>query len=331
MSDKLPRRNAWRHLRNTPHDCPSSGTCTACLCLAYITAKEINWKPKTVGHAMLHLTYFAQACPVLPTEPEPIEHFLANLRIRSHNYPGRRGKKVSATYRHNIGRSIGQVYKWATKRNKISTDVWLSVEKPVRPRTEPYWLEEAELELLLTHPGHSDRERALLFVLADTGMRIGEAASLTVGNLSHDRAIVHGKTGMRIVPLRPQIVDMVRAGIPVTAKSDDCVWWGKRGPMSINGLKWSVTLAFKRAGFEGAKMTPHRLRHAFATLWTGADADAMDIGGWHDWDTYRIYRTLRTKRLAAAMAEHSPLAHLLAAPDRPFTTEDRTRLDALSA
>jgi integrase/recombinase XerD len=280
--------------------------------LDFIATKEMNWAPKTAALALLHLTYFAKACPALPSEPEPIERFLAGLRISGSTHRHRRGQPVSPQYRYNVGRSIAQVYRWAMKRRRISTNAWDIAEHPRRPASEPYWLEEHELAALLLHPDHSERDRALLYLLGDTGLRIGEAASITVARLMPDRAVVYGKTGQRVVPVRPAIVAMVRAIVPAHARPDQSVWWGKRGPLTKGGLQTAVRQAFKRAGFEGAKMSPHRLRHAFAVLWSGTDSDCMDIGGWRDWDVYRTYRTLRIKHLAEAQAQHSPLARLFA-------------------
>lgn len=259
----------------------------------FLTAKRTNWKEATYTNKRYHLLHFAAACPTLPETPTPIEAFLGSI-------PGE-------LYRYNHWCTVRQLYAWAKRRRRGVKDPCATVEAPRKPVPVPYWLEEDELLRLLNHPDHPPRDRALLFLLADTGMRIGEAHSMTVENIKGDWLLVNGKTGWRWVPVHPKVMEMLQAIAPGYGP----FWVGLRGPMTKNGLSMAVRVAFLRAGFRGEKMSPHRLRHTFATLYSGSDSDAMDVGGWKNWATYRIYRTTRPKKLAASHEEHSPVAQLV--------------------
>jgi len=258
----------------------------------YLIAKTHSWAKATYTNKRYHLTHFAESCPTLPRNPEPIEAFLATI-------PG-------VLYRYNHWCSIRIFYAWARARANAPNPCHL-VEGPPKPAPEPYWLEPDQLTRLLTYPGHSKRDRALLWLFADTGMRRGEAHSMTVEGMREGSVYVKGKTGPRWVPVSARVWDMLMEIAPASGP----FWRGKRGPLGVWALGYAVWRAFHQAGLVGEKMSSHRLRHSFATLWTGTDADAMDIGGWRDYRTYRIYRTARPARLAESHAKHSPVAQLL--------------------
>lgn len=259
----------------------------------YLAAKKPSWAETTFINRKYHLDHFAEACPELPETPEPIEAFLASI-------PG-------PLYRYHHWCTIRAMYRWGQEKKRFRVkNPCPQVEPPPKPKTEPYWLEEDELVTLLQHPSHSKRDRTLLYLLADTGMRIGEAHSMTVENMRDGWVYVTGKTGPRWVPVSPAVMAMLRAIAPPSGP----FWRGKRGVMTKNGLQMAVRVAFARAGFVGEKMSPHRLRHTFCTIWNGPDADGMDIVGHKTWGIWRQYKHVRRPRLAQAHQQHGPLAQL---------------------
>lgn len=129
---------------------------------------------------------------------------------------------------------------------------------------------------------------------------------MTVEGMRDGWVYVDGKTGPRWVPVSPLVMSMLKEIAP----DGGPFWLGRRGPMSRNGLQMAVRMCFMRAGFVGEKMSPHRLRHTFATLWTGTDSDGMDAGGWKTWKVWREYKHQRPAKLHQAHAEHSPIQQL---------------------
>lgn len=259
----------------------------------YLSVKSPHWSPATTVNKHYHLLHFGEACPELPSEPEPIEKFLATV--------------PNLLYRYNHWCSIRQFYAWLERRKGILNPCGL-VEPQRKPRPEPYFLDESELAQLLDYP-HTKRDKALLYLLVDTGMRIGEAHSITVSDVKETWVHVNGKSGPRWVPVHKEVADMLRAIAPPSGP----LWRGVRGPLTVSGMEYIVWKAFHRAGFIGDKMSAHRLRHTFCTLWEGSDSDGMAIVGHVDHATWRIYKHTRPKRLTAVHREHSPLAKIIRA------------------
>jgi integrase len=266
----------------------------------YLRARRSGWEPSTYTNRWCHLRNFALACPDLPDEPEPIEDFL--------------GTVAGALYRYGHWCTIRNFYLWAAKRHGAH-DPCPMVDGPSKPPAEPYWLEPDQLQQLLSYP-HSKRDGVLLWVLADTGMRRGEAHSMRREGMRANAAgqggwvQVWGKTrkqtGSRWVPVSQHVWDMLMGIAPESGP----IWRGKRGPIGVQALGYIVWCCFHRAGLVGDKMSAHRLRHTFATLWTGTDGDGMDVIGHRDYRTWRLYKHARPKRLSAVHAEHSPITQL---------------------
>lgn len=261
----------------------------------YLRAKGGRWAPATLETASIHLHAFARACPDLPEWPEQVEAFLATI-------PGE-------TYRWNHYRTLRAFYDWAARRRRVPNPM-PEIERPKKPEPRPYWLDERDLVRLLSHPDHSARDRALLFFLTDNGPRIGEAHSLTPERLYDGLAVVVGKTWPRAVPVHPRVDAMLRAIIPPDCPRDVTIWWGRKGPLTLSGMKQAVRDAFARAGLQGYRMSAHRLRHTFATLWDGPDQEGMAITGHRDERMWKLYHHLRDERVREAHAAHSPLAQL---------------------
>lgn len=97
----------------------------------FLVAKKPTWKAATYTNRRYHLTHFAKSCPDLPTEPEPIEAFLATI-------PG-------LLYRYHHWCSIRYFYNWAARRLSIHENPCPLVEAPAKPKPKPYYLEEEDL------------------------------------------------------------------------------------------------------------------------------------------------------------------------------------------
>jgi len=244
----------------------------------------------------LHLKKFTEEHPSLPCEPEPIEAFLTKI-------PGRR-------YRWNHYVTLRTFYNWVEKRQSLPNPM-PRVESPKNHLTAPYYLEPEDVVKLLNHPDHPDRDRALLWLLADTGMRIGEAHSISASSLKDDIVIVDGKTGTRFVPVSPIVIGMLKAIAEEGKKYvGGTIWLGPQGPLRLDTLGKVVRKAFKRAGFRGALMSAHRLRHTFATLWEGSETEGRAIGGWKTPQMWQRYHHLRIIRMITEHQRYSPLSLL---------------------
>ncbi|MDP2660075.1 MAG: hypothetical protein Q8R28_05050, partial [Dehalococcoidia bacterium] len=131
----------------------------------FLRAKEdARRSPKTLETYGFVLRRFARALRTLPRTPEAIEHFLGTIEGEP--------ETVDCYYR-----VLNTFYKWLARRRRVRNPMPL-VERPRRRAKVPAILELGDLPRLLDHPGHSQRDRTLLYFLVDSGWRIGEAHKL---------------------------------------------------------------------------------------------------------------------------------------------------------
>ena len=246
-------------------------------------------RPKTVAWYRSILALLVRRHELLPTSPEPLEELLAGLGA------------VADTTRYDYWVALRVFYRWAHGRLAAPQAMEL-VERPrVRP-TVPGSLAAAQLSGVLA-AARNRRDRALLTLLLDTGIRLGEACSLTWRRVQEDRIIVDGKVGRREVPISPwarrQLVGV------------DLPWRGKRGPLTVGGVQLAVRRCLRRAGV--ADGGPHLLRHTFARLYLRAGGDVFSLQrilGHRDLATTRIYADLELGEVLVRHAEFSPIARL---------------------
>ena len=197
-------------------------------------------RAKTLEKYHSQLGRFADMFSYLPTMPAQIDRFLGGIEGEP---------ETKDTYY----RTLSSFYGWLARRHYIRENPVVLVEAPLVLPKAPRVLEPAELATLLTHGAHSDRDRALLYFLTDTGARIGEAANLRVDDLRDGYVLLAGKTGQRFAPLSAQVSSMI---LRLRRGHSRFVWQGRLGPLTQGALVHIVKDAFRRAGFVGHDLTP---------------------------------------------------------------------------
>jgi integrase/recombinase XerD len=195
------------------------------------------------------------------------------------------------------------------------------LDMPKLPKLLPRYLAEHEVEALLAaagkQPGPSGvMALAALEILYATGMRISELLSLRVGALAGDaRALlIRGKGGKeRVVPLSTQAKEAASALIRTIGTGSAWLFYGRdrRRPMTRQGFALLVKQLAVAAGIDPARVSPHVLRHSFAThmLARGADLRSLQmLLGRASITTTEIYTHVLAERLAQLVEEHHPLA-----------------------
>jgi integrase/recombinase XerD len=162
----------------------------------------------------------------------------------------------------------------------------------------------------------SKRNRALILTLVGTGMRIGEAAQMLIGDVERGYSIIRGKGGLgRIVPLsmdvRRELRRYIRA-IPRPVRREEPLWLQSdaKSPLSAAGMTELVRRTSQRAGL---RYRPHALRRAYASfaLAAGMDSEVLSrLLGHTTGRMLRQYAKLEIDALAEAMARYSPLRKL---------------------
>jgi len=208
---------------------------------------------------------------------------------------------VSDETRYDVWVAMRLMFRWVSRRYSVP-DAAAFVERPLRRRKVARTLTQEEVDRLL-ESGLSRRDRALVLLLLDTGMRIGEAASLTRREVGTSSVRVSGKTGGREVPM-----SALTARALMGVGDGGVVWLGKRGRLGVGGLQQVVQRALAGAGLRGG---PHMLRHTFGRLYVMAGGDVFSlqrIMGHADVATTRRYVEMDLRDVQSQHARFSPVA-----------------------
>ncbi len=226
--------------------------------------------------------------------------------------------------------SIRQFYKFLSSESVVTIDPTLGLSGPKKARTLPKVLSVAEVDRLIGAAakrvdGQDGRAlfRALRFlclleVLYATGMRVSELVSLPRSVLRGDPRVltIKGKGGReRLVPLNPAAREALERYLAVSGRFDNSPWLfaskSAEGHVTRQGFALDLKDVAHDAGLDPERVSPHVLRHAFAShlLDRGADLRAVQqLLGHADISTTEIYTHVLQERLKALVNEHHPLA-----------------------
>jgi integrase/recombinase XerD len=229
-----------------------------------------------------------------------------------------------------IGRRLSalrQFHKFLVAEGVRNDDPTSILESPKRPRTLPKILSEAEVDLLLEMAAQRDgadgiRLRALVEILYATGLRVSELVSLPLAAINNAEPIilVRGKGGReRMVPLgqsaEAAIADYLVVRDDFTGGDKMTPWLfpsrAKEGHLTRQRFAQMLKQLAVECGIPRDKVSPHVLRHAFAShlLANGADLRAVQaMLGHADISTTQIYTHVLEERLHKLVTDHHPLS-----------------------
>ena len=202
-----------------------------------------------------------------------------------------------------------------------------AIDSPRQGRSLPKVLNEAEVEQLLAAAREREgpdglRLRALIEVLYATGLRISELVTLPLSAIARDPRvlIVRGKGGKeRMIPLgeaaRAALAEYRAVRKPFLKGKAESPWLfpsrGKGGHLTRHRVAQLLKELAVEAGIQPSKVSPHVLRHAFASHLLDHGADLRSVQqmlGHADISTTQIYTHVLNERLKSLVAEHHPLA-----------------------
>ena len=194
---------------------------------------------------------------------------------------------VTATTLATYDRSLRVTLNWFEKRGYVAESPMKVLPKRRTPRTtvDTFTLAEAQAIIMKAKQGrHPRRDVALVTLLLDTGLRIGEAIGLRLDDVDWVESYVHatGKTGPRVVPfgrrakavLKLYVDRERRASSPSVRK----LFLTRSGqPLSVDAGCQQVSNIVRRAGAAVRKAGPHTFRHTFAVEFIRAGGDAFTL------------------------------------------------------
>ena len=213
-------------------------------------------------------------------------------------------------------------FRWALRERLIDADPTLKLQSAKQPLRVPKTLSEAQVEALLDAPDVQMplglRDRAMLEVMYASGLRVSELVTLKTFNVSmNDNVLrVMGKGSKeRLIPFGQVARDWIarylagaRAAILSGQQTDD-LFVTARGAGMTRAMFWQIVKKHARTAGITAPLSPHTLRHAFAThlLNHGADLRAVQmLLGHADISTTTIYTHVARERLKQLHAQHHP-------------------------
>ncbi len=219
--------------------------------------------------------------------------------------------------------SLRRFYGYLVREEKIKTDPTALIDSPKLGRPLPKSLTEEQVGKLLESPDVTKslglRDRAMLETLYATGLRVSELVGLTLSQVSLTQGVVRviGKGDKeRLVPLGEEAVEWISRYISegrprlVRRRSTDALFATARGgPMTRQAFWHNLKTHTRKAGIDARKLSPHTLRHAFAThlLNHGADLRVVQmLLGHADLSTTQIYTHVAQARLKTLHEQHHP-------------------------
>ena len=213
--------------------------------------------------------------------------------------------------------SIKSFYIFLVKRNFVKNSPLNDLVTPKQEKYLPEYMSEAEVDKLLNSPDVSNkienRDKAMIEMLYATGMRISELVNLKMTDVDMKRCVVKvfGKGSKeRLVPFGETALDSLRSYLNEREQSSSKeIFLSNRGKKMTRVAFWQrVKIYLIRENLKNS-ISPHTLRHAFAThlLNRGADLRSVQLLlGHSDLSTTQIYTHIAKQRLSDVLKKHHP-------------------------
>lgn len=217
---------------------------------------------------------------------------------------------------------LRRFYRYLLRDGRIKEDPTLKLDSPSLGRRLPHTLSEADVEALLRAPVSDEpvglRDRAMMELLYACGLRVSEMVALTLSQVNTRQGVVRitGKGGKeRLVPMGEDALDWLDRYLHearpelLRGRLSDALFPGSRGGHLTRQAFWYRIRHYARRADISKPLSPHTLRHAFAThlLNHGADLRVVQmLLGHSDLSTTQIYTHVARERLQQLHAEHHP-------------------------
>lgn len=231
----------------------------------------------------------------------------------------RKGSQPRSTAR--LLSSLRRFYQYLVRDGKVDEDPSARIELPKLGRTLPKSLTEDEVERLLEQPdsnAYGQRDRAMLEILYATGLRVSELTQLQVEQVNLRQGVVRvtGKGGKdRLVPMGDESISWVRSylgdgrAIIMSHIQNNVLFPTRRGCAMTRQAFWYMIKRYARKAGITKSLSPHTLRHAFATHLINHGADLRVVQmllGHSDLSTTQIYTHIASERLKKMHEQHHP-------------------------
>ncbi|MFQ6760470.1 MAG: site-specific tyrosine recombinase XerD [Alphaproteobacteria bacterium] len=263
---------------------------------------------KTIASYASDLNHANDALPhgLMDATADEIQNYLSSLSERASSI----ARKASA---------LRGFYKFLMLEKIITTNPTKNIELPKRARPLPKLLSVEEIELLISSAGdikNSTRLRAMLELVYASGLRVSELCELPMTSILGDHLLVHGKGAKeRMVPMHAGAIDALNKWLALRGDTDSKYVFpgsGKTGHITRDGFFKILKKCAILAGIDPNHVSPHVLRHSFAShlLSHGANLRAIQtMLGHEDISTTQIYTHVLPEQLRETVETYHPLSN----------------------
>ena len=212
--------------------------------------------------------------------------------------------------------TLKRFYQYCVRERHVGADPTLKLDPPKRAPRFPRSLSEADVEALLGAPDVATslglRDRAMLETLYATGLRVSELVALKTFEVNLDANVIRvmGKGSKeRLVPLGEEAAHWISRYLEQRKSSANALFITGRGRGMTRQAFWHLIKRYGRKAIPLRPLSPHVLRHAFATHLINHGADLRVVQmllGHADISTTQIYTHVARERLRALHAKHHP-------------------------
>ena len=250
--------------------------------------------------------------PILGTSRQDVQDFIA-WRVQAGARPRSTARQLS---------SFRRFFRYLMRESLIREDPTAQIAMPKIGRSLPKSLTEEEVEALLAAPVVRDplgnRDRTMLEVLYATGLRVSELVNLRYEQINLNQGVIRvlGKGNReRLIPLGDEAVRWLTEFVHgardeiLLERQTDYLFPTRRGDRMTRQAFWHIIKRYARKSGIAKGLSPHTLRHAFAThlLNHGADLRVVQILlGHSDLSTTQIYTHVASERMKDLHSRHHP-------------------------
>ncbi len=243
---------------------------------------------------------------LLKATADDIQNYLSHLPDK----PSSISRKASA---------LRTFYKFLMLEKIITKNPTANLELPKRGRALPKYLSPEEIELLISSSGDiktSVRLKCMLELLYASGLRVSELCELPLSANLGDKLLIHGKGAKeRLVPMHEAAQDALHKWLELRGDSDSKYVFpsnSQTGHITRDGFFKILKKCAVLAGIEPSRVSPHVLRHSFASHLLAGGANLRVIQtmlGHEDISTTQIYTHVLPEKLKDTVESAHPLAH----------------------
>lgn len=247
---------------------------------------ERNLSPRTRAAYRYDLNRFGEWLTGVLTNPNPPLHVITVHHIKDYLAGLQEDRRYRPTTLSRVIATLRVFFEFCVTQGKLESSPALTIHNPKLPRRLPIYLIESELQRLLAAPDPNDaaavRDYAILVTLGFTGVRLQELVGLDINDIDFERRTVKvmGKGSKeRLIPLNAIVIQALRDWLLCRPGTEDTAVFLNRFGRRLSGrsVENIVKKYVRRAGITKAKVSPHKLRHTFATLLHVNDVDLVEI------------------------------------------------------